>query len=256
MSIAVVTSCSKQGFEQYGRKCIESFHEFWPKDINLYIVSEDDLPPPSRLAGRDACAVSLHQSVEWAKFREVHKTDLRVSKTQRHPNKQFRYDAEKFCKKVFAVQLVERSTEATRLIWLDADTVTHAPVPVTFLNTLPPDDLAIAYLDRGQYHSECGFVGYNLSYPGTGKFITECARMYSSGDVFGLKQWHDCEVFDHVRKKTGIMCYKIPYGNNPSHPFVHSQLGQYMDHLKGLRKARGASHDHPRYRKPPTSKRR
>lgn len=254
MSISVVTSFSKQGFEQYGHKCIDTFNKFWPTDIDLFVVSEDSFPI-ARLASCQHM-IPLRQSKGWAEFSERFKTDPRVRKTKATVHKHFRYDAEKFCKKVFAVQLVANLVEATRLIWLDADTVTYAPVPETLLNTLPPSSHAIAYLDRGKYHSECGFVGYNLAYPGVPRFITEMARVYSSGEVFGLKAWHDCEVFDHVRRREGLECYKIPHGNNPGHPFVHSPLGQYMDHLKGLRKQRGSSHDHPRYRKPPTSVRR
>jgi hypothetical protein len=248
--ISVVTSCSAEGFEKYGQRFVETFHEFWPEGVKLYVVSEHKLTLPVSTKHMSVL-YDLSANEGWAQFRVHYQSDPRaardISKT-----KQYRMDAHKFCKKVFATDLIARHTPSSRLIWLDADTVTLAPIPIDFLLTLPPSTLPFAYLDRGRYHSECGFVVYNLDHARTREFITLCARMYSSGDVFDLKEWNDCFVFDHVRCEMRLEGYKIPHGNNMSHPFVHSCLGQYMDHLKGMRKDRGVSHDHPKYRSQPS----
>jgi hypothetical protein len=41
VQINVVTSCSFDGYAQYGRACVESFERFWPDDIVMHVVSED-----------------------------------------------------------------------------------------------------------------------------------------------------------------------------------------------------------------------
>ena len=251
--IAVVTSCSAQGFEQYGRKFIETFAEFWPENAVLYLVSEDTLPVNPATC-RTLYHVPLHHNGGWQMFCDRYKTEPRVAKMQRTATKGFRFDAWKFCKKVFATQLAAKRTTSARLLWLDADTFTYEPVPIELFDRIVPDKFALSYLDRGAYHSECGFVGYNMRHPLVMEFIDEFARMYWSGDVFDLAQWQDCFVFDHVRRKMSLPCYRIPHKSN-AHPFVYSELGQYMDHLKGNRKQHGGSPEHP-YRKPPASKRR
>lgn len=106
----------------------------------------------------------------------------------------------------------------------------------------------ISYLGRGEnYHSECGFVGYNLDHPATRNFITELTDMYNQDRIFELPEWHDSYVWDVVRRKyqTTNPFYNIsgtlPKTGRAGHPFINSELGRFMDHLKGSRKTQGRS---------------
>lgn len=251
VSIAVVTSCSLAGFEQHGRRNITTLDQFWPADVNVYMVSEDNLQIP-KVQRRTIEFLPLGVHASATEFYEKHADNARAKGITGPTGRNgyaFRFDAWKFSKKVFAISLVASQTKAKRLIWLDADVFTFAPLPLFLLQALPPPRYALAYLDRGvKYHSECGFVSYDLTHPQTKPFIAEFERLYVSGEVFGLKEWHDSFVFDWLRKRTGIPCYKIPHGGQ-GHPFVHSLLGKYMDHLKGRRKEHGQSRDHPFLRK-------
>jgi hypothetical protein len=166
----------------------------------------------------------------------------------------FRQDAWRFSKKVFAIELVATKLTGGRLIWLDADTLTFADVPLEMLQRMPPEGCGIAHLDRPGYHSECGWIAYNLDVEGVRQFITRFAALYETKEVFQLTEWHDSWVFDWLRKRTpNVKSWAIPHKNS-GHPFVYSELGKYMDHLKGARKQSGISADHPRFqrRKPRT----
>jgi hypothetical protein len=134
------------------------------------------------------------------------------------------------------------------MIWLDADTHTHSPVPVDWLSKVCPGSAMISYLGRGEkYHSECGWVAYNLDHPETRNFIKDFVGMYNTDRIFEEREWHDSYIWDVVRKR-----YQ-PNNNflnlNPSwtdkglagHPFINSELGLYMDHVKGDRKTHGHS---------------
>ena len=62
-------------------------------------------------------------------------------------------------------------------------------------------------------------------------------RLYESGDLFTLLEWHDCMVFDNIRSKyedTGIY-FKNLSAHLPEadHPFMKTELANYFDHLKG-----------------------
>lgn len=258
MTVHVVTSFNKKGFEEYGLRCIESFDKFWPNEVALHVVSEDIIDFPTGLfKHRSFKFYNLNQeSVNANLFHSKHHDNPRahgrgkeqLTRANRHwtTGYSFRHDAYKFSKKVFAIELVAKSIEPAKLIWLDADTVTFSALPMDMLERMPPERYAIACLERGRYHSECGFVAYDLLDPKAVEFITEFAKLYVSDEVFKLQEWHDSWVFDWLRKKLRVPTWGIPY-TSVVHPFVYSELGQYMDHMKGRRKSNGVSHDHPKY---------
>jgi hypothetical protein len=165
-----------------------------------------------------------------------------------NPRKQFRWDAVRFCYKVFSVALAETMISDGWLIWLDADSHTHSAVPLDALKTLCPRDSMISYLGRGEsYHSECGWVAYNLDHPATRSFIRQFVGMYISDAIFQEREWHDSYIWDVARKQyqNQHRFHNLnPEPNNKGlagHPFINSELGRYMDHVKGQRKNQGQS---------------
>lgn len=249
-SLSVVTSCSLKGWNEYGKQCLPRLLEHWPSEVNFHLVSEDLLPLGDLpLLARDRLTVwPLNSSLYDRVFHNRYMFDS-VARGKRTRYYDYRFDAWKFSKKVFAIELVAHNVEIGRLFWVDADVLTLKPVPVDLLHRVCPDDCHISYLARPKMHSECGFVGYNLNKPETKEFIKTFANCYSSGRVFKLKEWHDSYVFDVLRKEIPeLQGYCIP-NNNPFHPFNFSELGHYMDHMKGKRKQSGKSHDHPLYKR-------
>ena len=251
-SVAVVTSFSLAGWHKYGSRFVATFNEFWPKEVDLHLVSEDEFHVEQD-GGRNIKVWNLYDSNVASPFLIKYQDEAWAhgnSKTQLPPGVRgwanrngycFRHDAYKFSKKVFAIELVARKIRAKKLFWIDADVVTFAPVPETFFSLALPAEYALSYLGRTDYHSECGFIGYDLRNAVALRFIRGFAKLYSSGEVFKLEEWHDSWVFDWLRKETAIPAFSIPHGSN-HHPFINSMLGKYMDHLKGNRKVRGKSH--------------
>lgn len=253
VTVAVVTSCSAAGFEKYGRRMLQTLHEHWPRDIPVYLVSEDALAvTPEIYSGRGFEFISLDtasQDVKDFYTRHANNAAAHGGADPARPS-DFRFDAWKFSKKVFAINLAAARTTSTRLLWVDADVVTHSRIPVGFFEAIPPRSYALACLDRGKhYHGECGFVAYNLGHEATRPFIAEFERLYTSDEVFDIEEWHDSFVFDYLRRRDNVPTFKIAHRSN-SHPFVNSYLGSYMDHLKGTRRKEvGKSPDHPMHLK-------
>ena len=255
MRAAVVTSCSAKGWLQYGKRFVETFDRHWPVEVELHIVSED-MPAGAALGSFASSARPIMFHELWKvsrvarEFNDRHARNLLVhGKVRREgdfgwtPKKiaagyNFRLDAYRFSKKVFGVEAVSKWTTADLLFWVDADVVTFAPVPIGLLSDLLPGDVALACLDRGDYHSECGFVGYDLTHQAARPFIRELCGLYASDEFLHLKEWHDSWVFDYVRKFLHTPTRKIEHCSR-HHPFVNSVLGHYMDHLKGSRKEAG-----------------
>ena len=262
MNTAVVTSFSAAGWAQYGRRFVETFCRFWPPEVALVCYSEhaESIRAEFEDAAGARAQVDLHDLyyvnhrlrglVERHGYNALaHGREQRDGQRGWTPKKiadgyNFRYDAVRFAHKVFAIESAWcRIRFDARLFWVDADVITFAPVPATLFDELLPVGAALACLDRGEYHSECGFVGYNLRHPEACAFIVAFAELYASGEIFQLQEWHDSWVFDWLRRKKGTPTHAIPH-QSLRHPFVNSALGACMDHLKGDRKKLARSPDH------------
>lgn len=245
--IAVATSCSAKGFNEYGQRFVETYKEFWPADIPLYLVCEDELSPQKGLTllrlqlSKAANAFMVrHQNNPRAHGRVMQDGDQGWKPKKIAAGYNFRYDAFRFAKKVFAIDYVARTwcPNGGRLFWVDADVVTFAPMQRELLERMLPPASALSCLDRGSYHSECGFVGYNLDHPAGLAFAAAFAGLYATDQVFELQEWHDSWVFDYLRHRLQIPTFAIPHRSR-SHPFCNSELGAVMDHKKGDRKRYG-----------------
>lgn len=275
----VVTSCSRAGWKLYGERFYRTFGEHWPEEVGLHVFSEDLIPEDffESIAGADAGPATrptgfydlLHYSPACRAFLERHAGNPAAHGRERLPwqdgwtpgkvaaGYNFRYDAFRFAKKVFAIEAARGEPYALgKLFWVDMDVVTFAPVGLDLLDELLPDDAALSCLDRGAtYHSECGFVGYNLAHAEAVDFIMRFALTYATDQVLTLPQWHDSWVFDWLRRQTGIATHAIPHCSRHQ-PFINSALGRCMDHLKGGSKDQGrssprhmvAGHRHPYWR--------
>jgi hypothetical protein len=97
-------------------------------------------------------------------------------------------------------------------------------------------------------YSECGFLGFNWRHPQVREFLNSVADVYSSGEIFSHRQWHDSWIWDQVRiqfERKAIQFKNISgAAYDTDHPFINSDLGNFFDHLKGpKRKELGKSFD-------------
>ncbi len=259
--ISVVTSFSKKGYADYGARFLQTFAVHWPRNVQLLIYHEGQ----PELGGVDL----LRDVRDCETFLKRHEHNLIVQGRQRDPSHywkrecvqqgyNFRYDAYKFCRKIFAIEHAALTAKRGRLFWVDADVVTFDDIPTSFLESTLPASVCTSYLGRsGGYHSECGFVGYNLDHPRCFDFINVFASLYRNDTFMRLEEWHDSWVYDWVRRQTGVPSHNLSI-NGSGHVFINSELGRYMDHLKGDRKVVGRSypvnyykapHDHPYWRR-------
>ena len=260
---AVVTTCSSEGFEIYGRRMIESFDRYWPNQICLHLYAEGFTPDYSspRIVVHDlketcpelTAFKKRHEHRPLAHGREHHRRilfrvrprKLRMALRLVDWGVGWRWDAVRFSHKIFAIDSAAGSVDADVLYWVDADTVFFDHVPLAALEELMPESCFVSYLGRKNI-SECGFVGYNLRHPETEHFIESLTRFYTSDSIFREKEYHDSYLFDRLRRRferEGAQSYNISEGiiDEAGHVLVNSRLGQFMDHLKGDRKASGSS---------------
>lgn len=247
----IITTFNQRGLEQYGQRMINSFEAHWPSDVSLIIYAED-CEPQIHCANVQVID-SLKANEDLTKFILRHQNNPRAHGKDGppevfDPRKTFRWDAVRFSHKVFSIAHAAALLNSGWLIWLDADTYSHSTLSSSTLSMLCPDNYMISYLGRGEaYHSECGWVGYNLSHPQCKTFIQKFVDMYRNDEIFTLSEWHDSFVWDHVRRQFNQnqffnLAAKLKNTKGSAgHPFINSELGRYMDHAKGARKQTGYS---------------
>lgn len=229
----VVTSFNEAGYKRYGKEFIRTFLEHWPKSVRLTVYYEGD-------------EFDFDEGLSWRPIEEVeHYKDFMES--LRFPimhgivgeKYDINFDA-RMCRKVL-IQCHALKKYGGKVFWLDADSITHTDVPVSFLDEMLPDEYFNCYLGRdGWYYTESGFIGFNADHPIAGSFMNAYVSIPLTGVIFTQQGWHDCYAFDAIRH----MCKKpeafknlaewLPKGT--MHPFVNSRVGDFIDHKKGLRK--------------------
>jgi hypothetical protein len=158
----------------------------------------------------------------------------------------FRYDAFRFARKVYAFTDAGISLKGEKFAWLDADIVFHGDVPENYLDSLIPDNIYTTYIGRDWLYSENGFIGFNSAHEWHSGFMQLLRNTYATGAFRMLGEWHDCYVYDFVRQAMNVPSRNLAEGlPKMDHPFVNTELGLYMDHLKGpKRKTTGKSDLH------------
>lgn len=239
-ALSVVTSFGPAGYELYGRGFIDTFKQHWPRKISLSVYWEGEKPRDD-IDGYDLLSLE-----SCASFLKRYAGNMMVCGKVPHPRfpwgrkanasgYNFRFDAYKFARKVFAVAHAARHQKTGKLFWIDADVVTHSPMDRAFLERILPQDKSLSYLARPGYHSELGFVGYNLDHPTTIPFINEYERQYADDVFIEHYYWDDCNVFDRL-VHTLRPPVKHIMSTSRAYPFDASALSRYMKHNKGRRK--------------------
>ena len=246
---SVVTTFNNTGYQRYASRMIDTFIANWPVSVNLHVYAEGTnvVQKAKNLHVYD-CNTYLPALV---KFKEKWQNDPRatgklangtVDRRGKQNGIGFKWDAVRFSHKVYAVCNLARFTDDDVVIWMDADTVCHSPIPLDFIESQFPVGTDIAFFGREKKYTECGLYALNVQSQVTQYFVELFQWNYDHAEkgIFTMSEWHDSWVFDQVRANiarkfpswkqldwsTGII-------TGEGHPLINSPWGAYLDHLKG-----------------------
>ena len=252
MKYTVCTTFNAAGYEKYGRRMIQTFLQNWPADVQLAVYAEDCTVQESapNLWVRDLNTASPELVAFKNTWRGVPKANGDVSSDpekakRRDAGKGFKWDAVRFSHKVYSIFHCAKNVSTDWLIWMDADTVCHSPLPISKLDQLCPPRVDLCFLGRKHKYTECGLYAMNLTSPATRVFLNKFQLAYDNAEngIFKLDEWHDSFVFDAVRQSTSLL--ELDWSRDiitgEGHPLINSEWGAYLDHLKGGRKDLGRS---------------
>ena len=249
-------------FDEYGKRFLESWKKFADNDIELIIFFEGiGIDKVINSANSDLIKVHSIESVNYSKFRDIFTKFSQSQGFQFYADSSgmlqasynYRFDAVRFSFKIFSItKALKEMGVKNDFAWIDSDIVCKKHFSEKdLLQFFPPKNFLASFLGRNKFplpnpYSECGFVGYNFHNQRTHLFIDDFFNLYMSGEIFLLKEWHDCMAFDHLRKKyenMGERFFNLSKNFMDSdHPFMETNLYIFFDHLKGPeRKKRGFS---------------
>lgn len=262
MKYAVVTTFHQAGYEKYGKRMIETYLKNWPKDVKLFVYTENCTVTES---APNLIVKDLHQSSQaLVKFKETWKNVPKangdvsqdpIRSKRKDAGKGFKWHAIRFSHKVYSIFACVKECNSDILIWMDADTICHSPITISDLDRMIPQTQDLCYLGRKGKYSECGLYSLNLRSEMTINFLNAFQTMYDNAEsgIFTLDEWHDSFVFDAVRLKfpylkqldwaAHLTDIRPSPGNSKGegHPLINSDWGAWLDHLKGSRKNQGRS---------------
>ena len=261
MKTCFISTMNQKLYREYGLNFINEFIEYANQDINLIILFEGEIPSDLKITSHKNLLIKELKHLKHEKFINYYKNLYEANgvKVKLVPQangekkieliSDYRFNAIKFSFKPFAIHqaFLEFGDHYDYLIWTDADLRCKKEFSYTDLQPfLPNDGQYLSILQRENNHSECGFLGFNLNKSLTTKFMNRVIEIYTTGEIFSLKGWTDCHVFDSVIEEFGLESLKIRNisgeGFKSDHPFIHSGLENFFDHLKGpVRKKKGTS---------------
>ena len=240
-SYVVVSACDGRGWETYGQRMVETFCQYWPAEIPLTLYVQNFVAP------RDLpiAQVDLHVASPWLLAWKACRTKSEQGVTE-NGRYEFKRDAVTFSNKVAALELAAAETKpGDTLIWLDADTLTHAKVTIGWLDELFPGVESMAWLERNDTYPETSCMMFRM--PECDPLLEQLAWMYRSGEMLDLPELHDAYVLQTLVKRCQVEVASLSgEGRKYLNAFVNSPLSTRMDHLKGKRKAQNRSPLHER----------
>lgn len=252
MNYTVCTTFNSQGYEKYGQKMIQTFLKNWPVEVQLKVYTERCKvnEQASNLTTIDLETASPELVAFKQKWQGVPKANGDVSadptrSLRKDAGKGFKWDAVRFCHKVYTIFHAANHCATPWLLWMDADIVCHSAITLAAIDALCPDNKDLCYLGREKKFSECGLYAMNLAKPTVSAFLAKFQHMYDQANdgIFTLDEWHDSFVFDAVRQTVPLN--ELNWSENlivgEGHPLINCEWGKYLDHLKGERKSLGHS---------------
>jgi len=234
-----ITTFSKDGYELYGHKMIETWIQFWPETSKLIVYVEG-----FNLVEKDPRITEIDlESVcpDLVTFKK--NSGLLLEKNKENKRERHRIQKTiKWCHKVYAMKHALNCLD-DYVIFLDGDTYTKAYVPPHFSKILVEDNLFAVHFEnlKNGLHFETGLVIFNMNHSQLGWLRENLTSAYDSLDIYNMKKTWDGYWFAHL-----YQVYKLPVkdlaGNNRG-VFCHPVVNPILAHNVGVKKYTNAGYN-------------
>jgi hypothetical protein len=226
----VITTVHKAGFDKYGSKWVEASSN-WPDEDELWMYTEGfDLD---------------HPRIRTKRVEELPKLEAFKARYRNYKPVSWEWDVVRWSNKAYTIYDAFRDHKGLGL-WLDADAITYKKPPDGYIANLLPEHYYIALFKRVGMAPETGFWLINCNHAEHTRFIDTWIRWFDDDRFKELNQWCDAATMlatiNAFERKKLISTFSLSgkFDRYP-HPMSQVELAQYIDHMKGNRKAKGFS---------------
>jgi len=231
--ITCITSFDKNYYEHTGKVFLSSWLKYWSDDFHLVIYNED-FRLPDNLKYTQIGFDQLDPDYEKFQQEDHFGFERHITQTKR------------FSKKAYSVIHGMEHIDTDILIWLDADTVTKAPVTPEWFEDIIPNGFLSAHLgvihhmsktdstSPEIYNCETGFFALNKQHPEFKNFSNRYRERYVNREFNDLRRPYDGDVYGAVVTEfhnKGVQMNDLN-PNRHKTPFARCVLGEILHHFK------------------------
>ena len=226
--IQVITSFNQLYYDLIGRDSVDSFLEYWPRELDL------------------TCYVEQFRMPTHARVHQIDFSQLDPDYEQYQLDTGLNQSMKKFAKKAYSFMHAMHHSAAEWIVWLDADVITVQALPIELVHrVLRAEDLAmymgVTYLtDKGGNPGtwlvpETGVFAVNTQHRDFAKFRAEYCRRYHQRDYGDLRRFYDNDVFGAallVVPDAEVFDLCENFTKQYKTPLRHTVLGDHLIHYK------------------------
>jgi len=220
---------NQEYFDHVGRACVETYANFWPRNITLYVYNEY-MP-------------FFKKRKNIAEFR----WDVLGEEFEKFCDRTDNSRIVTFAKKAFPIIHAMEYLDCDRLIWIDADVSTKMPINQQLLDMISPDDVLSTHFgvkhewpseddpDRISFSCETGFFILNKRHPMFEDFKNLYRDYYTQDLGYDLRRFYDGEVYGAVvneLEQRGAKMFELNPEQTHKTPIPRSVIAPYLQHYK------------------------
>ena len=230
--IACITTFNQDYYDQMAKTMVQTYLEFWPKDITLYCYTEDMTLP---IKADNLKEINVYDALGLQDYLDYIGT---------HFSRGFAY-------KAFAWIHACKTLDVDEIIYLDADSITYRVITREWLESILQNNELLAYMGvtmnkgkhAGHEHADTGIYWLNLKHPYSKKFVDRYEQIYLTKEVntdkIRFPKPNDAYVFADCAveaKRNGHAIVDFHPERKAHSPIKETVLGKYFRHFKGARK--------------------
>ena len=222
---ACITTFSKDGYDLYGSRMIESWIKYWPQSHRLIVYTENfdikEFNSRVTVLNIDECCADLSEFKDKNRDMINSVTDKReISRIQK---------TVKWSHKVFVISHALKNFDDQFVIFLDGDTYSTSPVEDDLADKLVGDHLIAVHFEnlaKLGLHFETGLLVFNKAH----KQMDDFKNLYTSGyenlDIYNLKKTWDSFWLISLYQKYKLDIKDLSEGRSGvfNNPLISSKL--------------------------------
>jgi hypothetical protein len=230
MKLEIITSFNQKYYDFIGKDCVDSWLKYWPEEHSLTCYVE-------------GFSMFDHERIKQIPFDSLPKEYFDFQSSNKNNKRE-----KTFAKKAYSIIHSFENFVTSRIIWIDADTITTQPIDTKLLLTLCPDDTLVTFMgvwhhkDKNDPNSELkfsvesGIFIVNTKHEGFKKFASRYREYYDKKITQNLRRFYDGEVLGAViqelrnQYKVKDLCESLH--KKSKSPLQHTILGKYILHYK------------------------